>query len=205
MKSIQKILEEQLENCSIQLYKKEIEIDAIKSKNMKTMKELIKKYQSRVKNLSWCIFMNSGDPIVETSKLQLAAYNEILNDLEQCASEIHSDPKNIMDRVKTFEDACGIVGASITFDKYWARKDEIAYKKLKIIAEALNEGWIPAKTSGEKYFPSFYLDSVECTLHSVICYTCLYWSMGKRLCFKSEELAKYAATQFIDIYKDFLT
>ena len=32
-----------------------------------------------------------------------------------------------------------------------------------------------------------------------------YSTVGSRLCFKSKDLATYAGTQFLDIYKDFFT
>ena len=89
-------------------------------------------------------------------------------------------------------------------------KDEIAYVKLKLIAEALNEGWTPDWSNGEwdKWHPWFKMDDSSSAgrfsfygagnLHSVSI-------VGSRLCFKSKDLATYAGTQFLDIYKDFFT
>jgi hypothetical protein len=66
--------------------------------------------------------------------------------------------EKITDRVKTFEDAYEIVGIrpqdiTCTNDT----KDELAYKKLKIIAQALNEGWTPdwSNSNERKWFPWF--------------------------------------------------
>ena len=74
-------------------------------------------------------------------------------------------PKNIMERVKTFEDACEILGeehsyvqeyrgvANINFD---FTQDIIAYLKLRIICTALNDGWNPTFSDGEcRYYPWF--------------------------------------------------
>ena len=74
-------------------------------------------------------------------------------------------PKNIMERVKTFEDACEVLGeehsyvqeyrgiANVNFD---FTQDIIAYLKLRIIAAALNEGWKPTFSDGEcRYYPWF--------------------------------------------------
>ena len=74
-------------------------------------------------------------------------------------------PKNIMERVKTFEDACEVLGeehpyvqeyrgvANINFD---FTQDIIAYLKLRIICAALNEGWKPTFSDGEcRYYPFF--------------------------------------------------
>ena len=68
-------------------------------------------------------------------------------------------PKNIMERVKTFDDACELLGEDHQYVKayrewmriYYAEcKDISAYLKLRIICAALNEGWKP-KFDGEEY------------------------------------------------------
>ena len=68
-------------------------------------------------------------------------------------------PKNIMERVKTFEDACEVLGEDHQYVKAyreWMRisyaecKDITAYLKLRIICAALNEGWKP-KFDGKEY------------------------------------------------------
>ena len=68
-------------------------------------------------------------------------------------------PKNIMERVKTFEDACEELGEDHQYVKAyreWMRisyaecKDITAYFKLRIICAALNEGWKP-KFDGKEY------------------------------------------------------
>ena len=68
-------------------------------------------------------------------------------------------PKNIMERVKTFEDACEVLGEDHQYVKAyreWMRisyaecKDITAYLKLRIICTALNEGWKP-KFDGKEY------------------------------------------------------
>ena len=74
-------------------------------------------------------------------------------------------PKNIMERVKTFEDACEVLGeehsyvqeyrgiANVNFD---FTQDIIAYLKLRIICAALNDGWKPTFSDGEcRYYPWF--------------------------------------------------
>lgn len=83
-------------------------------------------------------------------------------------------PKNVMERVKTFEDACRELGKDHPFVLAYQNtnlrdpevaddnKDVIAYLKLRIIAAALNEGWKPKFVKGElRYFPYFYLCSDE--------------------------------------------
>ena len=68
-------------------------------------------------------------------------------------------PKNIMERVKTFEDACEVLGEEHSYVQEYRgveninfdfTQDIIAYLKLRIICAALNEGWKP-KFDGEEY------------------------------------------------------
>ena len=80
-------------------------------------------------------------------------------------------PKNIMERVKTFEDACEVLCedhsyvqeyrgvANINFD---FTQDLIAYLKLRIICAALNDGWKPTFSDGEcRYYLWFYTYTKE--------------------------------------------
>jgi len=131
---------------------------------------------------------------------------------------------DIIDRVKTFEDAIDIVVKTkpeIHYEYLYIRglwgeyaKRLIAEYKLMVICEALNEGWIADWSNGEqrKYYPWFvvggsantgsragfgYVDTnnVASDAHT---------SIGSRLCFKSEKLARYAGQQFTDLYKEYL-
>lgn len=154
-------------------------------------------------------------------------------------------PKNIMERVKTFEDAVKVLGdnnASVNQYLFVANgpemdetgKDLVAYLKLRIIAEALNEGWKP-KFDGEerRWYPYFYIytkeeydrldedDKKDCrvvgraysnafVLGGVV-YACAdyAWSWsntyhGSRLAFRTEELAEYCGKQFIDLWIEYL-
>lgn len=114
--------------------------------------------------------------------------------------------KSITERVKTFEDACKIVGItpSTVFTKA-DNKDDVAFKKLKVIAAALNQGWKPDWKNGDeyKYYPWFDLSS-GFELVSVDSY-CQGSDVSSRLCFVSEDLARYAGTQFLSLYKDYMT
>lgn len=80
---------------------------------------------------------------------------------------VDEKPQNVMERVKTFKDACNELG--IEHDKWVQDKkdlgleaDVIAYLKLRIIAAALNEGWKPQFTTDEyRYFPWFFYTQSE--------------------------------------------
>lgn len=121
---------------------------------------------------------------------------------------------SITDQVKTFQDACeilGIDGEVITGSINDALSDDAesitANIKLIIIARALNEGWVPDWSNGSqyKYIPWFKHKSG----FGLSYYDYDDWytttTVGSRLCFKTKELAEYAAEQFADLYKDYLS
>lgn len=88
---------------------------------------------------------------------------QVQNEMHKVFGEDTFKPKDIMERVKTFEDACRELG--IKPDKWIQDREElglepdvIAYMKLRIICKALNEGWEPQFTENEwRYYPWFVL------------------------------------------------
>lgn len=151
-------------------------------------------------------------------------------------------PKDIRDRIKTFDDAFHELGEKHQLVKdyknlivcYCLPKDIIAYAKLRIIAEALNEGWKPKFDNGEhRYYPMIYIYTKEdyeelsenkkkelivvgnskiklnenCgDIYAIEVSTSSYsvFSNGYHIALKTSELAKYCGKQFIDIWSDFL-
>lgn len=79
------------------------------------------------------------------------------------------EPKDIKERVKTFEDAVAILGdehplvaqfrvIENSFEEADNNLHLFAYARLVIIAEALNEGWKPAFDKDEwRHYPWFYI------------------------------------------------
>ncbi len=122
--------------------------------------------------------------------------------------------KDIKERIKTFDDVIRELGDDPEEFKnaisIMEEPDEIAYVKLKLIAKALNEGWTPDWSNGEwdKWYPWFKMDDSSSAGRFSFAdsdYQDSYSYVGSRLCFKSKDLATYAGTQFLDIYKDFFT
>ena len=79
---------------------------------------------------------------------------------------------NIMERVKTFQDAVNELGDEhplVIEYNTWCKQiggaysaDVMAYLKIRIITAALNEGWEPQFTKDEwRYYPYFYLITKE--------------------------------------------
>ena len=149
--------------------------------------------------------------------------------------------KDITKRIKTFEDACEALGNEHPYVKEYLStvninitQDLISYLQLRIITEALNEGWKPTFDKGEyRYYPWFFsytkeeydkLDEDEkkkCRIppklnnhddvNGYLEYVYAGFagsyscsSCGVRLTFKTKELAKYCGEQFIDIWINFL-
>ena len=86
---------------------------------------------------------------------------------------VDDTPKDIKERVKTFEDAVAILGDEHplvaqfrVIENSFKETDNnlhlFAYARLVIIAEALNEGWEPTFDDDEcRYYPWFYIYTKE--------------------------------------------
>jgi hypothetical protein len=110
--------------------------------------------------------------------------------------------------IKTFEDACDELG--IDPDDVYNKKDlpdEIAFKKLKVIAKAINNGWVPNWNDKNQYkwFPYFNLSSGFGFSRSYYYCTAADSIVCSRLCFETNQLSSYVGQQFEDLYKDLLT
>lgn len=120
---------------------------------------------------------------------------------------------NITDRVKSFEDACQVLGISTNVPevKGLPRKHQkaiIANYKLIVIAEALNEGWKPNWQDSDeyKYYPWFDMSNPAGVGYSNASNAASYTSalVGSRLCLKNRELAIYFGQTFTDLFNDSL-
>lgn len=139
-------------------------------------------------------------------KLYPQASSEFKTLLEENFSKEFFSQK-ITDRVKTIQDAFEVTG--LTPGDLFASTDTVderAYKTVKLIAKALNEDWTPDWNDKKqpKYFPYFFFNGSGFALRFVSDYYQLSL-VGSRLCFRSRELAEYAATQFVKEYNGFLS
>ena len=156
---------------------------------------------------------------------------------------VDEKPQDVTERIKTFADACRELGSDHPFVKAYDGYvshihqhdmndyDLVAYLQLRIITAALNEGWEPQFTKGERrwYFwydlitkeqydklsaedrgrvvgrggvnANAYYGLVYAYAFNASSYSSTYF--GSRLAFKSEKLAAYAGRQFAEIYADF--
>jgi hypothetical protein len=115
--------------------------------------------------------------------------------------------QKIKDRVKSYEDACRELGEQPITDFGNDTKDEIAYKKLKTIAKALNGGWVANYRDGsqKKWFPWFYMpSSVFAFCDAYYEYSNPYAGSSARLCLKDSGLAKHMGETFLTLWEDFI-
>lgn len=118
------------------------------------------------------------------------------------------------EKIKSFEDACQHLGIEPKLPEVDGlfpdhRKAVVAFYKLSTIISALNNGWKPDWNdyNQRKWWNFFYVESNSAGFvysHSYISPSNTYATIGSRLCFKSEELAEFAAENFIDLYNDLL-
>ena len=157
---------------------------------------------------------------------------------------VEVDNRPVTERIKSFEDALdelevraanGDNTAKMLYDDWHNvttdSDDLIAYLQLRIITAALNEGWEPQFTKGERRWYFWYdlitkeqYDKLSdkdksrvvgrggsnaSAYYGLVCARACYASSisgtygGSRLAFKSEKLAAYAGRQFAEIYADF--
>lgn len=140
---------------------------------------------------------------ISTLEVEIAQLKKDLNIPEEGIK------KEVTERVKTFSD---VLSENLISNQEWEEqnvglsKDEIAYRAIKLIAKALNEGWEPDWDDDDqyKYYP--YFEWSVGSGFSFFDYGCVnsHSFLGSRLYFKSSELATYAGKQFISIYNDYL-
>lgn len=189
---------------------------------------------------------------IEFSDEQLVALyrtggDEARKAIKEALGDEFSELIPVTKRVQTLDDAVRELGDDQPAVKAWrsikygysvSEKDPdtadiMAYVTLRVITEALNEGWKPQFTEGERRWYAWYdfltKEEVEgmsdeekeerrvvgrashnaSAIGGIVYSNAYYVStysvtyFGSRLAFKNEELAEYAAKQFGDIYADF--
>lgn len=185
--------------------------------------------------------------MLELDKDQLASlYMQgnaaVRKSLREMLGERLNEEIPVTSRVRTFNDAIEELGEAHEAVKAYRdiewklgkeHKDLLAYLKLRIITEALNEGWKPQFTEGERRWYAWYelltkeeMDAMSdkekeerrvvgragsyANAVGGLVYANAYHVSshsltynGSRLAFKSEELAEYAGKQFAEIYADY--
>jgi hypothetical protein len=107
-------------------------------------------------------------------------------------------------KVTSFETACEVLNLNVS-DVFLAypTDQEIATKKLKIIVEALNEGWKPDWGDSDEWKYILYTHEYKkgVGFSDLGCYFWLDLAfVSSRLCLRSFVLGNYAAKQFKDLF-----
>ncbi len=187
---------------------------------------------------------------IDFSKEQLLSIyrsggNEARLAIKEALGDEFASTLPVTERIKTLDDAVSELGEdnpavkayrSIKYGYAISETDPetadiMAYAALRVIVEALNEGWKPQFTKGEWRWYAWYdlvspeqiedmSEEEKCRVvgrasyyagangglvysnaNVVSAYS--FTSFGSRLAFKNEELAEYAAKQFGEIFADF--
>ena len=119
--------------------------------------------------------------------------------------------KNFQDAVKTYEDACAIIGEKPIDEENLLSsgldKSDIAFMKLKAIYKAankMNRNWKAdfSDSNQHKYYPYFVWRSSGFRCNGTRCtYACT--CIGSRLCCGNSDDAEYIGKQFEDLYNDY--
>lgn len=159
-------------------------------------------------------FFNTNIKLIQSYYVDNSKYWGTKEDnLKRSASKLkyYVDGKLSLTYIDTFKDICYI--ANVNPKIFNLPPDSTAqdfrinaYKKLELIVEVLNEGWIPNWSDSEeyKYYPYFEFNSEAGRFSSSDYYLSNHVNsfVGSRLVYRTKELAIHAGKLFIDIYND---
>ncbi len=117
-----------------------------------------------------------------------------------------SVPLDIRDKVKSFIDACIIL--NIDHKSVFSLTDtkgEAAFKRLKVIIRALNEGWWPDWNNQNEYKYWIWWTMKGGFSYSRVRYHDTFTLVPSALCLRTEELAKHASKIAFDDYELYYT
>lgn len=114
------------------------------------------------------IEIKKSNVLASYEEARKAGANGYMQFLENLFGKELFKPKNVMERVKTFDDALKELGDDNQLVKEYherwqlvgdkdVSKDYVAYLKLRIITAALNEGWKPEFIPGECRWAPYFL------------------------------------------------
>jgi hypothetical protein len=119
--------------------------------------------------------------------------------------------EKIMDRIKTWSDVLFELGLKeqevLPYPNPETKEQRSinAFAKIQKISQVLNEGWVAdfSNKDQSKYYP--YFEKTSSGWRVDVTYGYFHFSRVGAGCFyKTRELALYAASQFLEVYKDYL-
>lgn len=144
----------------------------------------------------------------------LRAYRNTSNpDVKEVLKDVFGSTlfTDVTDRVKSYQDACDELGIQdlhlidFSFLPESSQRSAYAFHQLCTIAEALNEGWQPNWDDRDQpKYHGWFQSKEDGFSYGVLACGGVDAAVGSRLVYKSLDLAEYAGTQFIDIYREFM-
>lgn len=138
---------------------------------------------------------------------------DLAEKLKDVIKKTNKKSGDIKDRVKSYEDACAELGRQPYNEdalmKLGLTRNDIAYQKMVVIVEALNEGWKPdvCDSNVRRWYPWFKPNGSP----SSFAFSVSYYDSedanagcGSSLALKSEELADYCGRQFLELWKEII-
>lgn len=157
------------------------------------------------------------DVKIKTKGLMVDAIMEIVDGVILVTPVADIDMKEkegpITERVKSYGDACKELGREPYDEKKLLElgltKNDIAYQKMVVIVESLNEGWKPDVCDKNvcRWYPWFRPNGSPGSFafdDSYYAYESANAGSGSRLALKSQELADYCGEQFVELWKEML-
>lgn len=183
----------------------------------KHLQEIFSKVcESWQKEITTLVLFQSGDYVEIEKNLLDRAYEAASISTDKSHKlfiEKHFNIFNIKDRVKTWKDVLKESRFNeediLPYSKPKTKEQvsQNAFAKIQLISKVLNEGWMPDfKNSNEsKYYPYFERKAHGWVLSSgSFSYGNGFSDLGFGCLYKNSDLAIYAGTQFLEIYKEYL-
>lgn len=140
----------------------------------------------------------SQDEINEMYDVSDAKQKEVLD-------KFFTKPKYIIDSINSFEDACSVLGIKKdeVFNSKFDLVSDIAFKKLKVIIKALNEGWYPNwEDQNQAKHYNYWRMKGGFSYYDVYYYG-VNTDVPSALVFKTRKLAKHASKIAYQEYKEY--
>ena len=138
---------------------------------------------------------------------------ELTEKLKDVIKKTNKKSGDIKDRVKSYEDACAELGRQPYNEdalmKLGLTRNDIAYQKMVVIVEALNEGWKPdvCDSNVRRWYPWFKPNGSPSSFAFYGSHCGRGFASaggGSRLALKDEELAEYCGLQFLELWKEII-
>lgn len=149
---------------------------------------------------------NLFDSEIELSQDEIdEMYNASDAKQKKVLDKFFTRPKSIMDSVNSFEDACKVldIDKEDVFNPKFDSPNDIAFKKLKVIIKALNQGWYPNWENENEYKYWVWWTMKGGFSYYTVIYYAASTAVPSALCLKTRELTEHASKIAYKEYKEY--